>query len=94
MVMLTKGGDMAWVADLNEQHRIALDEIRQKTICDHDFKCLDGDVCQAAPVHDIGLEDYVECLADHNGCRHSFPFGFGRLCRCRVRIYLAHHHLV
>ncbi len=77
---------------MHEAHKKKIEEIMALMHCPKDFECRKRgfeDLCQA---RDLGLETFVDCLYESpEGCRFSFSFGHGHLCRCPLRVYLAKH---
>jgi len=67
-----------------------IEEIMRGMKCSKDFECYKLGFTNLGRIRDIGMETFVECLAENGqACEFSFPFGDRRFCKCRLRIYLA-----
>jgi hypothetical protein len=66
------------------------EEIMEGMQCPKDFKCTRftlEELCKAA---DIGKENCLECLERVPcDCPFVIDFGYARLCRCPLRVYIA-----
>ena len=70
--------------------RQQIEKIRAGMDCPKGFICCESGFVDMCKAKDLGLEDYVDCLADApGGCRFSLPFGAGHLCQCPLRVYVA-----
>jgi hypothetical protein len=78
------------IMELTETHRQKIEKIASRIECSKDFECYKSDLKNLCKTRDIGLEQYVECLAEEpHICDFSLSFGRGYFCTCPVRIYIA-----
>jgi len=78
--------------EITQEHRTQIEEIISGMECPKDFKCYKSgfeDLCKAK----IFLDgEMVECLGETAQlCKSSFHFGFGYICKCPLRRYIAKH---
>ncbi|MHC4570725.1 MAG: hypothetical protein ACYS0C_01435 [Planctomycetota bacterium] len=77
---------------MEEEHKKKIEEIIALMDCKKGFEChktLFEELCKA---RDEGLPGYVKCLEEiekARACQFSLSFGYGILCQCPLRIYLA-----
>lgn len=58
--------------------------------CSRDFSCLESAFANICKAKDFGLHDFVKCLEEKpHECSFSLSFGYGHLCKCPLRIYIA-----
>lgn len=58
--------------------------------CPKQFKCVSSDFQQLCQAQDIGMDDFLVCLEpDSTKCVFALTFGYGHLCRCPLRVFLA-----
>ncbi len=70
-------------------HKRRIEEIMRGMQCSKEFECYKSGFANLGRVRDIGMETFVECLAENSqACEFSFPFGDRYFCKCRLRIYL------
>jgi len=75
--------------NFTEQQRQHLERLKSVTRGDKKYVCLERPREELCAARDLGMEHFLACLvtAQHK-CRHAFPFGKGRFCRCPIRVYL------
>ena len=66
-------------------------DIRKKNGCDFNYRCLTLDIIKICPVEDIRIDGYVDVINNSVSCQYKIPFGYGFLCKCPARIYIARH---
>jgi hypothetical protein len=79
---------------MEEEHKKKIEEIMAGMECNKDFECYKSDFKDIGKAKDRGLPSYVECLEETGkarACQFSMPFGYGVLCKCSLRIYIAQH---
>ncbi|MBI4290986.1 MAG: hypothetical protein HY661_05840 [Betaproteobacteria bacterium] len=75
---------------MQEALRKKVDEIIGGMQCPKAFKCVDSGFELLCKAKDQGLPGYLNCLEDEpHGCSFALPFGYGHLCRCPLRVYIA-----
>lgn len=75
--------------NFSEKQRQHLEKLKCSTRCDKKYVCLELPREELCAARDLGMERFLECLATaRHKCRHAFPFGKGRFCRCPIRVYL------
>ena len=58
--------------------------------CPKGFKCVDSGFERLCKAKDQGLPNYLDCLEENpDSCTFALPFGYGHLCRCPLRVYIA-----
>ena len=73
-----------------EKHKEEIGKIIDRIKCTKDFECYKSGFKNLGKARDIGVEGYAECLEDNPAaCAFSVPFGYGFLCKCPLRIYIA-----
>ena len=73
-----------------EKHKEEIEKIIDRIECTKDFKCYKSGFENLCKARDIGVEGYLECLEkDAKDCIFAVPFGYGFLCKCPLRIYIA-----
>jgi len=73
----------------NEAQRRHLERLQSVTRCDKQHSCLERPREELCAARDLGMGAFLECLdSTRRKCRHAFPFGKGRFCRCPLRVYL------
>ncbi|AMV73556.1 hypothetical protein JCM30471_19730 [Desulfuromonas carbonis] len=79
--------------NFTEQQRLHLEKLKEITRCDKKYVCLELPREELCAARDLGMEHFLECLVTaRKKCRHAFPFGKGRFCRCPIRVYLENSH--
>ena len=75
---------------MKEEDRKKLEEIMAGMKCPKDFKCAKSGFEQLCKSRDIGLENYLDCLeGPPSDCSFALSFGYGHLCQCPLRVYIA-----
>lgn len=75
--------------DFNAEQRRHLERLKAKTRCDRKHVCIETPGADLCAARDLGMGSFLECLETVRGkCRHAFPFGKGRFCRCPLRVFL------
>ncbi len=76
--------------EITQEHKTEMEEIISGMECSKDFKCYKSgfeDMCKAKIYID---GEMVECLGETaESCKLSFHFGFGYICKCPLRRYIA-----
>ena len=86
-------GAVTVIEEKKDAELIRLIELeKKKGLCIHNFRCQNMDPSSLGPVAEMGLSKYVDALCDSMDCEYALTFGEGRLCRCPVRIYIAHKY--
>ena len=76
--------------DINPKHAKKVKEIMSKIQCSEDFKCANSGFNELCKARDDGIEGCLECLEENpSKCVFAVSFGFGYLCRCPLRCYVA-----
>ena len=76
--------------ELTEEQRKEVEAITGGLKCSKDFKCCKSGFEKLCKVRDGGLEGYLDCLEENSqDCPFSLAFGYGYLCKCPLRIYIA-----
>jgi hypothetical protein len=58
--------------------------------CPKDFECAKLEFKHLCRARDVGLESYLECVAENpQDCKFSLFFGDGNFCHCPLRVYIA-----
>ena len=75
---------------MEEEHKKQIEKIISGMECPKDFTCYKSgfeDLCKAK---DIGIESFLECLEENpRDCKFLLSFGYGYLCHCPLRCYIA-----
>jgi len=67
-----------------------VEEIIGRLQCPKDFECYKSGFENLCKARDFGAERYLECLKkEPRECKFAVPFGYGFLCKCPLRIYIA-----
>lgn len=75
---------------MDEEHRKKIQEIINGMECPEGFKCCEADFENVCKAEDIGIESFLKCLEEKpQKCKFSMSFGYGHLCQCPLRIYIA-----
>ena len=70
--------------------KLQIEEIIGQMKCPKDFICYKSGFESLPKVEDTGTESFIKCLGeDPQHCTFSIPFGYGYLCHCRLRVYIA-----
>jgi hypothetical protein len=75
---------------MKDEDRKTIEEIISGMKCPKDFKCADNGFDELCKAEDFGVESYVKCLEKNaSDCSFAISFGYGYLCQCPLRVYLA-----
>ena len=75
---------------MKDEDRKKIEEIMAGMQCAKNFKCAENGFEHLCRAKDFGLETYLECLEeDPWECSFALSFGYGYLCQCPLRVYLA-----
>lgn len=75
---------------MEEELTKKIEEIISGMQCPKGFKCAKGGFEYLCKANDFGLEGYLDCLEEKlEQCIFALYFGFGHLCQCPLRVYLA-----
>jgi hypothetical protein len=75
---------------LDKNQKAKAEEIKASISCEKNFECLNSNFSKISQAKDIGLDEYVKCLAEKpDKCNYSLTFGYSYLCRCPMRIFAA-----
>lgn len=79
--------------DENHQERITeiIEQMEEASNrCEKNFCCHKSDFKDICSANDFGLSDFVKCLEKNaQDCNFSLSFGYGYLCKCPLRVYIA-----
>ena len=76
--------------DLKE-HKEKIEQIMADMNCSKDFECYKSGFDNLCKAKDNRIDGFAACLEDEIKCKCGFRvnFGYGVLCRCPLRIYIA-----
>lgn len=75
---------------MEPEHKRKIEEIVGVMECPKDFQCCESDFANVCRAKDIGIESFLECLQENPQlCRFALSFGYGYLCQCPLRVYIA-----
>lgn len=75
---------------MDEEQRKRIEEIIGGMTCPKDFKCCESDFANVCKAKDTGMESHLECLEEKPvTCEFVLSFGYGYLCQCPLRVYIA-----
>jgi len=75
---------------MKEEDKKKIEEIISGLKCEKNFKCADSGFEILCKAKDFGVDSYLECLeSDPQKCSFALSFGYGYLCQCPIRVYLA-----
>ena len=77
-----------------DKHNQEIEKIMANSECPIDFACYRSGFEGVCKAEDAGLDEFANCLEEANDaqrCQFSQSFGYGYLCKCRLRIYAARH---
>lgn len=75
---------------MKEEDKKKIEEIMGGMKCPKNFKCGENGFENLCRAKDSGLEGYLDCLEAKSGtCSFAFPFAYGFLCQCPLRVYIA-----
>ena len=75
---------------MDEETKKRIEEIMGDMQCPNGLRCANGGLEQLCKARDFGLEHYLDCLEENPlECKFALRFGYGHLCRCPARIYIA-----
>jgi hypothetical protein len=75
---------------MDEQIRKKIEEIIGQMKCPKGFTCAGSGLEVLCKARDIGLESFLECLAeDRRECPFVVEFGDAFFCQCPLRGYIA-----
>lgn len=75
---------------MEEALKKEIEEIICHLKCSKDFKCYKSGFDALCKAKDIGVESYLVCLDEQpEDCPFSLSFGYGHLCKCPLRVYIA-----
>lgn len=58
--------------------------------CPKGFKCVDSGFEFLCKAKDHGMSSYLDCLENEpSKCTFALSFGYGHLCQCPLRAYIA-----
>ena len=56
--------------------------------CPKDFSCYKSGFKELCRAQDFGLQSFLVCREDDQGCKFSYTVGSRLFCRCPLRSYL------
>ena len=72
-----------------EAHKDIIEEIKNSTVCDFNFQCVEKCDCDICKVSDFGISNFLKCEDKRGpGCRASLSFGSYYFCRCKMRKFI------
>jgi len=75
---------------MNGEVKKKIEKIMSQMECPEKFKCAESNFEILCKAKDNGLENYIDCLEDVPSiCSFSLSFGYGYLCTCPLRVFLA-----
>jgi len=75
---------------MEEEARKKIEELMAGMQCPKNFKCEELGFERLCKARDFGLESYLDCIEENpRDCPFALPFGYGHLCKCPLRVYLA-----
>jgi len=75
---------------MGEDEREKIEEIMNGLTCPKNFACAQSGFERLCKARDFGLESFLDCLEEKpETCNFALAFGYGYLCQCPLRVYLA-----
>jgi hypothetical protein len=75
---------------MDEETRQEIEGMIGQMKCPKDFGCSKNGFERLCKARDFGLDKYLECLEDDPlQCKFAFAFGYGHLCQCPLRVFMA-----
>ena len=57
--------------------------------CQKGIKCVDSNPEEICKARDFGSESFLICMEEDPDCSFALSFGYGYMCQCPARIYIA-----
>jgi len=70
-------------------HKEKIEQIMADMNCSKDFPCCKSGSDNLCNAKDNRVDGYVDCLEYQIACEFKAHFGYGVLCRCPLRVYIA-----
>jgi hypothetical protein len=75
---------------MNDEVKKKIEEIMSQMQCSKNFKCADSNFEILCKAKDSGMENFLDCLEEIPSiCSFALSFGYGYLCSCPLRVFLA-----
>ncbi len=75
---------------MKDEDKKKIEEIIAGMKCPKNFKCAEHGFEKLCRAKDFGVENYLDCLEKNPyECPFALSFGYGYLCQCPLRVYLA-----
>ncbi len=69
-----------------------IEEIIDGLKCPKEFAGARSGFERLCKAQDFGLKSFLDCLDENpEACKFALSFGYGYLCQCPLRVYLAKH---
>ena len=74
-----------------KKHKEKIEQIMADMNCPKDFECYTSGFDNLCKANNNGTYSYADCLEDRSKCMCEFilTYGYGVLCRCPLRVYIA-----
>ncbi|NIP25904.1 MAG: hypothetical protein GWN67_16085 [Phycisphaerae bacterium] len=76
--------------EIAQEHDSRIQEIMSGMQCHRDFECYKSGFEKLGRIGIVGNAVKLVCLEEKaNTCNYSLPFGYGYICKCPLRNYIA-----
>lgn len=81
--------------EITQEHDSKIQEIMREMQCPRDFECYKSGFENLSKVRIIGDNALIECLEEKaQTCNFGLSFGYGYMCRCPLRKYIAKNYKI
>ena len=78
--------------EISNEHKKEFEKIKLKVSCPKDIQCYKSGLKKLPDTKLIGDGKLVECCEEQcSVCQYGLAFGFGTVCKCPIRNYIAMH---
>ena len=82
-----------WDMGIAKKGKAEIESIISEMDCPRGYSCYKSGFENLCHVRFLSGDKIIECLdAESDGCRYSEEIGFGTICKCPLRLYIACHH--
>ena len=75
---------------MKEEDKKKIEEFMAGMQCPKDFQCAKSGFKRLCKARNFGVEKILDCLEENpSACPFALSFGYGHLCQCPLRVYLA-----
>ena len=79
--------------EITQEHDSKIQEIMRGMQCNVDFECYKSGFENLSKAGIVGDAIMVECLEEKaKTCNYALPFGYGYICKCPLRNYIAKNY--